>query len=90
MHEHFVKHRLIGLKPPAAVLMGMPFPVGLRRLAGDHPVDRAWAWAANGFASVVATPLAMLVALKLGSRVLLLLGAAAYGQLRAFAIRSTC
>jgi spermidine synthase len=63
---------------PAAVLMGMPFPVGLRRLAGDHPVDRAWAWAANGFASVVATPLAMLVALEWGSRVLLLFGAAAY------------
>ncbi|MEE8116666.1 MAG: hypothetical protein V3T28_06125 [Gemmatimonadales bacterium] len=64
---------------PAAVLMGMPFPVGLRRLAGDHPVDRAWAWAANGFAAVVATPLAMLVALEWGSRVLFLLGAAAYG-----------
>ncbi|HSR43046.1 MAG TPA: class I SAM-dependent methyltransferase, partial [Longimicrobiales bacterium] len=45
-------------------LMGWPFPTGLRRLAGrGAPV--AWAWAANGFASVVGVSLATLLAMEL-------------------------
>jgi hypothetical protein len=38
----------------------------------------AWAWAANGFASVVAAPLCALIALEAGSRVVLATAAAAY------------
>jgi hypothetical protein len=63
---------------PLAVLMGMPFALGLRRVAGGDTVRVAWAWSANGFASVVAAPLAALIALEAGSRVLLLCAAAAY------------
>jgi len=63
---------------PVALLMGMPFALGLRRLAGGDDVNVAWAWAANGFASVVAAPLAALIALEAGSRTLLLCAAAAY------------
>ncbi len=58
--------------------MGVPFPAGLRQLAGENPVHRAWSWAANGFASVVATPLAMLIALEAGSQALLATAAGAY------------
>lgn len=64
---------------PLAFLMGLPFPLGLRSLAGMGGESIAWAWSANGFASVVATPLAALVGLELGSRVLFLSAAAAYG-----------
>jgi len=64
---------------PLAFLMGLPFVIGLRRLAGTDQARIAWAWAANGFASVVAAPLAALVALEAGSRVLLLAAAGAYG-----------
>ncbi len=63
---------------PAAFLMGMPFAVGLRRLAPEGRA-LAWAWASNGFASVVAAPMAALLSLELGSRVLLGVAAAAYG-----------
>jgi hypothetical protein len=63
---------------PAAFLMGMPFPLGLRQLAKGDGEKVAWAWATNGFASVVAAPLAALVALEFGSRVLLLLAALVY------------
>ncbi len=63
---------------PLAFVMGIPFPVGLRLLARGRPEGVAWAWAANGFASVVATPLAALVALELGSKMLFLVAAAAY------------
>ncbi len=64
---------------PLAFLMGMPFPMGLRLLAGDDTVRIAWAWAANGFASVVAAPLAALIALEAGSPTLFVVAAAAYG-----------
>jgi hypothetical protein len=63
---------------PLAVLMGMPFALGVRRLAGDDTVRLAWAWAANGFASVVAAPLAALVALVAGAPTLWLAAAVAY------------
>ncbi len=69
---------LIGIAP-LAVLMGMPFPLGLRRLAGTRHQRVAWAWAANGFASVVAAPAAALVALEWGSPVVLGVAALTYG-----------
>jgi hypothetical protein len=63
---------------PLAFAMGLPFPLGLRSLARDRAQGVAWAWAANGFASVVATPLAALIALELGANLLFLFAAAAY------------
>ena len=65
------------LLAPVAWLMGMPFPLGLRALTSDS-AGVAWAWAANGFASVIAAPLSALVALEAGSPALFLLGTAAY------------
>jgi predicted membrane-bound spermidine synthase len=64
---------------PVAFVMGMPFPHGLRLLAGDSHIQVAWAWAANGFASVVAAPLAALIVLERGSPELFLFAAIAYG-----------
>lgn len=62
---------------PVAFLMGTPFPLGLRHLPrSSGPL--AWAWASNGFASVVAAPLSALVLLEMSSRTLLLSAAAAY------------
>jgi hypothetical protein len=64
---------------PLAFLMGIPFPHGLRLLGSDSQAQIAWAWAANGLASVVAAPLAALIALERGSPELFLLAAVAYG-----------
>ncbi len=69
---------------PLAFVMGVPFPLGLRDLCGGEGEGVAWAWAANGFASVVTTPLAALIALEAGSRVLLLLAGLAYAAAAAF------
>lgn len=68
----------IGALAPVAVLMGMPFPLGLARIEGAGPRAIAWAWAINGCASVVAAVLAAIAALSWGFTVVLLLGAAAY------------
>ncbi|MDQ4081251.1 MAG: SAM-dependent methyltransferase, partial [Gemmatimonadota bacterium] len=65
------------LLAPVATAMGMLFPLGLRGIAGDR-AGIAWAWAANGFASVVGVPLAALIAVEAGSSVLFLIAALAY------------
>jgi hypothetical protein len=51
---------------PLAVLMGHMFPAGLRLLGGGSAGLVPWAWAVNGFASVVATVAAPLVAMQVG------------------------
>ncbi|MFB3069661.1 MAG: SAM-dependent methyltransferase, partial [Gemmatimonadales bacterium] len=63
---------------PVAFLMGLPFPLGLRTLAQDDTIRTAWAWATNGFASVVAAPLAALIALEMGSPAVFLVAAICY------------
>ena len=60
-----------------AFLMGLPFPLGLRSLAQGRG-EVAWAWAANGFASVIGAPCGALIGLEAGSRVLFLAAGAAY------------
>ena len=62
------------LVAPVSVALGVPFPLGLGAVTGDgaSPALLPWAWGLNGAFSVLATPLANLVAREVGfSRVLL-------------------
>jgi hypothetical protein len=55
---------------PVSVALGLPFPLGLSRTGSSGFLP--WAWGLNGAFSVVATPLANLIALEAGfDRVLL-------------------
>jgi len=54
---------------PLAFLMGFPMPLALARLDGAAPVLIPWAWGVNGFASVMAAPLATLLAMTWGFHV---------------------
>jgi hypothetical protein len=71
---------------PLGVAMGMPFPTGLRALAGsavivaDVAADNAveWAWAMNAASSVLGSVLAMTIAIQFGLGVTLIHGALAY------------
>ncbi len=67
-----------GVIAPAAFLMGMPFPAGLRRLKEFHEPAVRWAWSLNAAASVLGSALAILLAIYLGLRMTLLIGAALY------------
>ena len=58
--------------------MGMPFPLLLRYLGQAHDELLPWAWAVNGCASVMAGPLAILVALSAGLSAVLLAASACY------------
>ena len=51
---------------PLAFVMGMPFPLGLAGVAARTPTLTPWAWAVNGFASVVAAVLATVLAIHSG------------------------
>ena len=54
------------LVAPLAMCMGVPFPTGMSRLAHGREEAIPWAWAINGFASVVGAVLATLLAVHLG------------------------
>ena len=49
---------------PLAFAMGLPFPLGLARLARDAPAFVPWAWGLNGCASVIAAIAALLLAIE--------------------------
>ncbi len=61
-----------------AFFMGMPFPLGLREVNRKYSDKAAWAWGINGFFSVLAAPLALIVAVETGSRSVLMLAAVSY------------
>ena len=73
---------------PLGFVMGMPFPTGLRALAGfageksrtEQEATNAveWAWAMNAAASVLGSVLAMVLAIQFGLTVTLACGAVAY------------
>ncbi len=69
---------VILLIAPPALLMGFPFPTGLRRLAQRQEPQVPWAWGINGCLSVVATPLAAIIAVEAGFTWVMLLASAAY------------
>ncbi|MGA9269206.1 MAG: hypothetical protein WBV45_01200, partial [Lutimonas sp.] len=61
-----------------AFFMGMPFPLGLKKLDASTEDDVPWAWGVNGFASVISVSLAVIFSVELGFVVVLLLSALAY------------
>lgn len=59
-------------------VMGMPFPLGLRCLDLNNPQLIPWGWGINGCLSVIASPLAMIVAVEAGFRVVMLAAVIVY------------
>jgi hypothetical protein len=62
---------------PPGILMGLPFPVGMRLLL-KSPYGRANAWAVNGCASVLSTIVAVQIALGMGLPAILACAVLAY------------
>ena len=68
----------VALTAPLGFLLGVPFPVGLRRLAERDAAGAGLAWGINGWASVLSAPLATLLAMAAGFRLVLLAAAVCY------------
>jgi hypothetical protein len=66
------------LTAPLGFFMGMPFPLGLTRTYRLNPAWVPWAWGVNGFASVVSTMLATLIAMHWGFNFLILAAVGLY------------
>ncbi|HDQ40127.1 MAG TPA: hypothetical protein ENN39_03770 [Desulfonatronum sp.] len=61
-----------------AFFLGMPFPLGLRMLDATRPQLVPWAWGINGCFSVLAAPLAVLLAMQIGFGAVIGIAVSAY------------
>jgi hypothetical protein len=68
----------VALLAPVGLALGMAMPIGLTRLAGLHPDAVPWGWAVNGIASVLASVLAVAVAITWGFAVVTVVALACY------------
>jgi len=71
----FIRYLLaLLLLMPMGFLLGLPFPLGMRFLL-QYPVQRAYAWSANGCASVLTSIVSVQIALSWGiSKILICAG----------------
>ncbi len=77
----------VALIAPPALLLGTAMPIGLARLRGLHAGAVPWAWAINGVSSVLASVLAVAIAITWGFRAVTLLALACYLVALAHALR---
>jgi hypothetical protein len=63
---------------PIGFLLGMPFPLGLKRLNEQFPDQIPWAWGINGCFSVIGPPLATVLAVQTGFHNVYILAVSAY------------
>jgi hypothetical protein len=68
----------VAIIAPAAFLMGIPFPAGIRAIAATGGRHVPWAWAANGCASVVGSVCAVLGAMLVSFSAMLILAGIVY------------
>jgi predicted membrane-bound spermidine synthase len=71
---------LLCLVAPLGIMMGLAFPLGLRRLELSEPAQIPWAWAINGCVSVATPAAAMLLAMSAGFTAVFVASAIAYGS----------
>lgn len=69
----------LALIAPLAFCMGLPFPLGLARVARRRPDLIPWAWGINGCTSVLGTILATLLAVHYGFTAVVGLAVGLYG-----------
>ncbi|MEZ0265876.1 MAG: hypothetical protein ACAI43_14190, partial [Phycisphaerae bacterium] len=75
---------------PAGVLMGMCFPLGMKVAAGRGGGDlAAWLWGVNGAMSVIASVLAVVLAMSFGISASWWIGVGLYGAAWVAGVRAT-
>jgi len=66
------------LVAPLGVLLGMPFPIGLRIVAEEAQPLVSWAWAVNGFFTVIGSVIGLMLGMTIGFRAVLALAGGCY------------
>ena len=73
---------------PLGAVLGVPFPTGLRLIGKDSPSLVPWAWAVNGFFTVIGSVLATILAMAFGFTAVHMIAAGCYA-LALLAIRKS-
>ena len=68
----------VALVTPLGLLLGVPFPTGLRIVGKEASALVPWAWAVNGFFTVIGSVAAMILGMILGFTAVLIIAAACY------------
>jgi predicted membrane-bound spermidine synthase len=68
----------VAIIAPLGILLGMPFPTGLRIVAEEAPTLVPWAWGVNGFSTVIGSVGAMILAMIFGFKVVLVVAGGCY------------
>ena len=77
--SHFMRGlAAVLLISPLGLLMGMPFPAGLRYVDTFRAELNPWAWGINAFATVVGSGACILISSSIGLRAALVFGATIY------------
>ena len=63
---------------PLGILLGMPFPMGLRLISGEAEALVPWCWGVNGFFTVIGTVTATVLGMTFGFTTVLLCAALCY------------
>jgi hypothetical protein len=66
------------LLAPLGILLGMPFPIGLRIVSEEASALVPWSWGVNGFFTVIGSVTALILGMSFGFKVALLAGALCY------------
>jgi len=66
------------LVAPLGILLGVPFSTGLRLVGQEAPPLVPWAWAVNGFFTVIGSVGAMILGMAFGFTVVLMIAAVCY------------
>jgi len=66
------------LVAPLGVLLGIPFPAGLRLVATEAPALMPWAWGVNGFFTVIGSVGALMLGMAFGFKAVLVLAGLCY------------
>jgi hypothetical protein len=66
------------LVAPLGLILGMPFPLGLRLAMQRSSALGSWAWGVNGFFTVIGTIFALMLGMMIGFRMVLLLACVSY------------
>lgn len=75
---------------PLGLLMGMPFPLGIKRLDAQSHELIPWMWGINGAFSVLGSVFTAVLSINYGFSITMWIGLAAYvGALATFAIKDT-
>src|SRR6266498_3833881 len=63
---------------PLGILLGMPFPTGIKAVNTESSAFIPWAWGVNGFFTVIGSVGALILGMALGFKIVILLAALCY------------